>query len=253
MANECNGHNVLRGSFSRCYRGAPGLTLLHTKITHCNLLPVIIPSIATEKEITSTFNDLARVSDISHLRLDKVVCSTPLLRVPPIGETKQSIESYTYLSFYLCFQQPSSTSRQRSTPTVQAQRHVNARLPQSNARLPQSNARLPQSKLVATIKLDHVQALRRDQARQRPVQALEPLQATRPPSSSSWTPAAQAQARHCDSALTLALASPPPPLLQATRCPLLIAKKPSATSPPGAARAASLGHPHWKWPESPRD
>ena len=76
MANECNGHNVLRGSFSRYLRGVPGLTLLHTKITHCNLLPEVIPSIATEKEITSTFNDLARVSDITNLRLDNVVCST---------------------------------------------------------------------------------------------------------------------------------------------------------------------------------
>ena len=130
MANECNGHNVLRGSFSRYFRGVPGLTLLHTKITHCNLLPEVIPSIATEKEITSTFNDLARVSDITNLRLDKVVCSTPLLRVPPIGETKQLIESYTYLSFYLCFQQAT---------IVQALRHVQAR---------------PSHKLFATFKLD---------------------------------------------------------------------------------------------------
>ena len=45
----------VRGSFSRYYRGVPGLTSLHTKIIHCKVLLAIIPSLTREKRFTVCF------------------------------------------------------------------------------------------------------------------------------------------------------------------------------------------------------
>ena len=138
MANECNGHNVLRGSFSQCYKGALGLTLLHTKI-HILQAATFHTLLATEKEITSTFNDLARVSDI----IDLPDC---LLYSPTKGSSHRGNHSI-YLSPNPTFLS-TIASRSNHTITFKLDYHVQALRVSPR----------PSSSCIATFKLDAIAA-----------------------------------------------------------------------------------------------